>query len=113
MPGGTVGRVEREFRRWHLEDQPATAGVDVWLSEDLSEEPAVASASRLYTMTWLPVIICRPYAPEMTRWGAAHSSGVPIAAASVGMSSLCALMNTAVATSAAANRTAPQKKATW
>ncbi len=47
------------------------------------------------------------------RTRAPHSAGSATTAASAGMSSLCALMSTIDAIRAPANRTAPQKNATW
>jgi hypothetical protein len=41
VPGWTVGRVCGQLRGRELEDQPATAGVDMRLTENVSEEGAI------------------------------------------------------------------------
>jgi len=41
VPGRTFGRVQGQFRGRQLEDQPATASVDVAVSEHVSEEVAI------------------------------------------------------------------------
>src|SRR6478609_2721268 len=41
VPGRTIGRVHGQLRGRELEDQPASAGVDMRLPEDLGEEGAI------------------------------------------------------------------------
>jgi hypothetical protein len=41
VPSGSVGRVPGQLCGRELEDQPATAGVDMRLSEDVSEEDTI------------------------------------------------------------------------
>src|SRR3954465_11831402 len=41
VSAGTIRRVHRHLCRWQLEDEPASAGIDMGVPEDISEERAV------------------------------------------------------------------------